>query len=315
MKKCVCLIFIAALLLLLVGCSNSGSYDCRHLFYSDVISPTCTQGGYTRYTCIHCKIFIDEEFVPALQEGGHTFDSYVCTECDFFLVDEAADTEYLTYLKISDENGDEAYAVTGIAATDVKYIKIPSAHDGLHVTQIADNAFDNILDLKYVIIPEGVVSIGDAAFRYCFNLKSIAIPESVILIGERAFWDCQRLECVSAANISAINYGEFLGCESLTAFEIPDGVISIEIAAFESCTALKSVTIPASVQAIYHAAFRRCENLSDIYDGTKAQWNAVSKEVGRYINTDTDASWDAYTGQYTVHCSDGDIAKVARNWQ
>ena len=43
-----------------------------------------------------------------------------------------------------------------------------------------------------------------------------------------------------------------------------------------------------------------CKGLTNItYQGTKAQWNAISK--GSY--------WNSTTGDYTVHCTDGNIAK------
>ena len=39
-------------------------------------------------------------------------------------------------------------------------------------------------------------------------------------------------------------------------------------------------------------------NLTSItFNGTKAQWNAISKGYG----------WNFYTGNYTVHCTDGDM--------
>ncbi len=35
------------------------------------------------------------------------------------------------------------------------------------------------------------------------------------------------------------------------------------------------------------------------FDGTKAQWNAIEKGEG----------WSYYTGNYTIHCTDGTISK------
>ncbi len=59
-----------------------------------------------------------------------------------------------------------------------------------------------------------------------------------------------------------------------------------------------SVTIPRTVQLIRPLAFGHCSRLTTInYQGTVAQWNAVSKTAG----------WDEGTTDYTVCCTDGTI--------
>ncbi|MBR1746838.1 MAG: leucine-rich repeat protein, partial [Clostridia bacterium] len=68
----------------------------------------------------------------------------------------------------------------------------------------------------------------------------------------------------------------------------------------QSCKSLTSITIPASVTSIWGFAFYECTGLTSImFEGTKAQWNAIGKGSG----------WNSWTGSYTVHCTDGDIAK------
>ena len=52
--------------------------------------------------------------------------------------------------------------------------------------------------------------------------------------------------------------------------------------------------------SIGEGAFSCCISLTSItFNGTKAQWNAISKGY----------DWDCYIGSYTVHCTDGDIEK------
>ncbi len=54
------------------------------------------------------------------------------------------------------------------------------------------------------------------------------------------------------------------------------------------------------VTSIGNSAFNRCSSLTNItFKGTKAQWNAIEKNY----------SWDGYTGNYTVRCTDGYITK------
>ena len=92
----------------------------------------------------------------------------------------------------------------------------------------------------------------------------------------------------------------FEGCSSLPSITIPDGVTSIGDSAFYNCSSLTSVTIGDGVTSIGDYAFEHCSKLTSIiFSGTKAQWNAISK--GNY--------WNEYTGNYTIHCTDGDIVK------
>jgi hypothetical protein len=93
----------------------------------------------------------------------------------------------------------------------------------------------------------------------------------------------------------------FSGCISLTSIAIPAGVTRIDYMAFSSCTSLTSVTIPESVSSIGKHAFLYCTSLTSItYNGTMEQWDAVAKHD----------SWDTNTGDYTIHCTDGDITKT-----
>jgi len=54
------------------------------------------------------------------------------------------------------------------------------------------------------------------------------------------------------------------------------------------------------VTSIGDCAFSGCTSLTSItYAGTKAEWDSISKGSG----------WNYGTGNYTVHCTDGDINK------
>ncbi|MGM9664528.1 MAG: leucine-rich repeat domain-containing protein, partial [Eubacteriales bacterium] len=133
---------------------------------------------------------------------------------------------------------------------------------------------------KNSIIPTdgSVTSIGGSAFEGCSSLKSITIPYSVTGIGDKAFWYCS----------------------SLTSVTIGDSVTSIGSYAFYNCSSLTSITIPYSVTGIGDKAFWYCSSLTSInFNGTKAQWNTISK------GTD----WNYNTGSYKIYCTDGTISK------
>ena len=101
-----------------------------------------------------------------------------------------------------------------------------------------------------------------------------------------------------------LNKGAFYGCSGLKSVTIGDGVTFIASSAFEHCSELTSVTIPNSVTSINSHAFYGCAKLVSIqYNGTKAQWKAISKA------SDSLNMWNYNTGSYTIYCTDGNIVK------
>lgn len=176
-------------------------------------------------------------------------------------------------------NGDDTCYVSGIGkCTDTEIVIPVKTPFGDKVTGIGKEAFENCEDLKSITIQKGVTNIGRAAFYFCTGLTDITIPSSVTSIGACAF--------------------EF--CVGLTSITIPNGVKSIEDFTLSGCTRLTSITIPMGVTIIGDRALYFCACLTSInYQGTRAQWNDIEKGE----------DWDKYTGNYTIHCTDGDITK------
>lgn len=107
--------------------------------------------------------------------------------------------------------------------------------------------YNDNLNIKTIVIKNGVTNIGINAFAGCKNLTSITIPASVTSIGDVAFNDCNSLISIS----------------------MPEGVTSIGKYAFFGCTHLASVSIPVSVTFINTFAFDGCNNLTEITFGHK----------------------------------------------
>ena len=226
--------------------------------------------------------------------------------------------------------------------TSLNYITFES---GCQLAKIEDGVFERCSNLGSITIPEGVKTIGDKAFQNCSDLASITIPASVTAIAGWAFRGCKHLSSIYyegdvagwleindlEALMGYTNYGEpnfsktlyidgkktedlvitdgvvyikpeaFSHCTSLTSVSICSSVTSIGGRAFQNCSNLTSVLIPNSVTSIGSYAFSGCRNLTSItFQGTKGQWEAISK----------DFSWNEATGNYTVHCTDGDVAKA-----
>jgi len=202
----------------------------------------------------------------------------------------------------------------------------------------AHNLYLNGKKVTDLVIPDGVTSIGNLAFSGYTSLTSITIPDSVTEIGYFAFLGCTNLTSIHITDISAwlgISFhhaevsplfysynlylsGEkvtdlivpdsvteigdyvFYSCTSLTSVTIPDSVTKIGNSAFYDCTSLTSVTIPDSVTKIGNSAFYDCTSLTSIlFDGAVPQWQTIGKAY----------DWDYRTGEYSIYCTDGTIAK------
>ena len=170
-----------------------------------------------------------------------------------------------------------------------------------NVTRIGDSAFFGCSGLASITIPENVTSIGDYAFSGCNGLKSIAIPENVTRIGRYAFSGCSGLASIMIPeNVTSIGDGAFYDCSGLADIKISEGVTGIGDYAFSSCSGLMSITMSESVTSIGNSAFKDCRGLTEIiYLGACSQWNSIRKG----------SNWNSNTGKYTIHCTDGDIAK------
>ena len=75
-------------------------------------------------------------------------------------------------------------------------------------------------------------------------------------------------------------------------------ITSIGNFAFEYCPGLVSITIPNSVTSIGESAFDSCRGLDSItYEGTQAQWNAITKGI----------NWSSSVPAIYVQCTDGQV--------
>lgn len=218
---------------------------------------------------------------------------------------------------------------TFFKCTKLTSITIPNS-----MTKIGIGAFFGCAGLTSIMIPESVTSICDSAFSGCTGLTNIdvdskntyyhsvnnclietaskklitgrknsIIPDdgSVTSIGNYAFCACKELTSITIpSNVTSIGDCAFSSCEELTIITIPNSVTSMGDYAFIDCKELTGITIPSSVTSIGKGTFSWCTKLEVInFNGTKDQWNAMQKGDG----------WDKNTGEYVIHCTDGDITK------
>ncbi len=273
-------------------------------------------GGYSNPLYYANNLYINDVLVT---EANLTIATYISDRAFC----ECSSLESVTIGNSVTSIGDFAFAY----CSSLTSITIPDS-----VTSIGYCAFYDCSSLTSVTIPDSVTSIDYSAFAGCDSFTSVTVDSgntiyhsadnciiktasktlivgcknsviptdgSVTSIGKEAFYNCDSLTSITIPDrVTSIGYNAFGWCDNLTSVTIGNSVTSIDVWAFRSCSSLTSITIPDSVTSIGDEAFYYCSSLESItYNGTKAQWNVISK--GRY--------WNLYTGNYTIHCTDGDI--------
>ncbi len=260
-------------------------------------------------------------------------DSKLSTENDYVVYTEGTEKILVDYTGTKTELTLPSY-ITQINdwafsnCAELTSVTIPDS-----VTSLGYSAFSGCTGLTIAIIGNGVTNVGWSAFDGCTGLASLTIPNSVTSIGSNAFRGCSSLTSITIPNsVTSIGLGAFDGCSGLTRIIVEEGhpkyhsvgncliekatktlilgcqassipsdgsVTSIGNHAFDGCTGLTSVTIPNSVTSIGNYAFYGCSGLTSInFEGTKEQWNAITKGDNWNNGVATDC---------TITCSDGTI--------
>ena len=135
---------------------------------------------------------------------------------------ESVTIEDITYDFNMTDDGLVLYRVT--SARDVTELVVPEQLDGHSVTKIMGyrnenglhGTFQDLTNLKKVVIHDGITTIGTHAFRNSANLSSITLPESVKFIDMCAFRHCTSLQSIYLPkSVERVKYNAFAGCTSL----------------------------------------------------------------------------------------------------
>ena len=171
------------------------------------------------------------------------------------------------------------------------------ASDLINVTSIGAYAFSNCTKLVNVTIPNHITIIGDSAFYFCRNLKSIVIPSSVVAIEDHAFSFTGITNITIPGTVERIGNSAFSN-SNITIAIISNGVKIIDKWAFNNCKELINIEIPNTITSIGSYMLSFSTKLTNItYKGTKAQWNAITK----------DNDWNKNSSVATITCTDGTI--------
>lgn len=104
------------------------------------------------------------------------------------------------------------------------------------IKTIKSYMFQNIINLKTLIIPRDVTKIERYSCIYCEDLENVEINASVTSLGGSMFVGCSKLKNVKLPNnLETLSAETFMDCVSLEHITIPINVISIGGDAFLNC--------------------------------------------------------------------------------
>ena len=198
---------------------------------------------------------------------------------------------------------------------------------GSGITALNRQLFFRCDQLKYLYLHENITALSSEALRDCYRLEyntygngmylgSASSPYLVLvkaastditsfrfhpstgIIYDSAFRDCTLLTSITLPDgLHTIGNGIFTGCTSLEEITIPAG-LTIGDSIFYGCTGLKTAHLPQDVDRAVVSSLSNL-TLTDIYfDGTKAQWEALTTEGPSYSVFKT----------AVIHTNEGDIA-------
>lgn len=177
----------------------------------------------------------------------------------------------------------------------IENLVIPDDVNGINVTSIAPSAFQNRIDIEYVLFGNYMTSIGQYAFANCSNLHKIDFSadrendDRNIIIDQYAFsgalLDCDLVFPVTVtfnsnwfaktkinsvkvlSTFQANNVCHFGECEQLQKVEFfNSGWLGNNM--FEKCTSLKQVRVPDGITAISYRCFYNCSSLENVTNVT-----------------------------------------------
>ncbi len=188
------------------------------------------------------------------------------------------DVEYeATYDCFSDpsqefEFGEPYHGTYGYCIVDYKLketgeeVVIPLWYDGIRVTEIGPNAFQNSEKLKTVIFSNNIKYGWTSAFEGCQALTNVTFGDGMTVIFEAMFKDCTGLVNIDIPeSIEVIEMNAFKGCTNLTTVNFSEGLEKIQWGAFEDCEKLEYIDLPNTLEIISDCAFNNCIGLEDIF--------------------------------------------------
>ncbi|MDO6992778.1 leucine-rich repeat domain-containing protein [Brachyspira innocens] len=163
-----------------------------------------------------------------------------------------------------------AMKVNNAKNIDIDIRNIDFQNETINTGMFSGETIDDSIIFNFIFPEDKIKTIASMSFDNLYNIREIILPDSITSIENYAFNNCQNIEKLTLGNgLKTIGDYAFLALEYLKELVIPNSVISIGIGAFAQSEAREKITIPASVKTIGMGAFLSCPNLTTvIYYGT-----------------------------------------------
>ena len=205
------------------------------------------------------------------------------------------------------------------------------------ISSVGYGAFNECVNLAYMVIPDSVTAIGDYAFADCTSLTSMTIPDSVTTIGEVAYNNCTKLQSITwGKGVKTVGRAAFNNCSSLNAvyisdlaawcnidfivyngtenplsyarnlyldeelvtdLVIPESITAIKQLAFFNCGSIKNLTIHDNLTSIGQYAFQTCDGMESVTMGKGVE------TVGGYAFTNCSSLNAVHISDLTLWCN------------
>lgn len=267
-------------------CSQCDEFETRetekahsHAYSEEVTAPTCTEKGYTMYTCA-CGDSYKDSYVEAVGHSYGEWYTYIvptensegqerrdCNRCDAFETQISQWNSDATivqgkcgenaYWKLDKETG--LFTIYGIGQT-TEY-----GCSSMNYDATANTPWWGCRELiKKVQVEQGITYIGSNSFMECRNLTEVFISDGVTDISGGVFHNCVNLSKIRLPDtLSDIGAYAFYGCSHLDNLFIPDGMREVRAFTFY-CSGIQKITIPSSVESIGYFSFLGCARLTEI---------------------------------------------------
>lgn len=130
----------------------------------------------------------------------------------------------------------------------------------------ADEGFIYVINLRRIIMPEGIKRIEERAFEYAVKLEEINIPSTLQCVDGSAFYECVNLKTnplVFPEGFAGISGWAFYNCKALTGkVELPSTIKYIDSEAFYR-SRISSINLPEGLTSIGEMAFS-CSKLKEV---------------------------------------------------
>lgn len=284
---------------------SDDSSEHTHDYRKSAIDPTCTEKGYTTYTCSCGDSYVDDY----VDELGHDLIAHegkvaTCTDIGWDAYQTCSRCDYSTYEEISAKGhsfGDYVIDLEATCTTEGHRYQICAdcgfkneetidalGHDieehgeqPATCTEDGLSSYTTCTRCDYSTPCETIPALGhnyvDGVCTRCQKHNSTSGLEyayssdrsycSVRGIGTATDTEIVIPETYEGLPVAGIESRAFFGLTSITSVEIPDSVTSIGAYAFQGCTSLTSIDIPDSVTYLGIQAFCNCSGLTTVNIG------------------------------------------------